>query len=224
MSKNNPFEGKAIKFDTSEQLDHLAELAKGYGLTVKYTSIDNSSCRAFRVSTSTDEDKYYSNFLEAGYNISINYSDFVASIEAQKFADSITKDAPELTYGEKVVGMYPNSAIVHDIINAINVYKVRFDDKETGYYKTQDEAWAAAYNMIVANTLANKPDMVNHPPHYTVNGIEVIDVIEEYKLNFRLGNSVKYILRADLKGNRLQDLKKALWYLQREIKQSEKTN
>ena len=68
----------------------------------------------------------------------------------------------------------------------------------------------------------NTPDMVNHPPHYTVNGIEVIDVIENYKLNYKLGNVVKYILRADLKGNRLQDLKKAIWYLQREIEQSEK--
>lgn len=217
MSKNNPFEGKAIKFDTSEQLDHLAELAKGYGLTVKYTSIDNSSCRAFRVSTSTDEDKYYSNFLEAGYNISINYSDFVASIEAQKFADSITKDAPELTYGEKVVGMYPNSAIVHDIINAINVYKVRFDDKETGYYKTPDEAWKFAYDVIVAHTVAKQPDMVNHPPHYTVNGIEVIDVIEGYGLCYLLGNVIKYVLRANRKGNKKQDLQKAAWYLNRAI-------
>jgi hypothetical protein len=65
-------------------------------------------------------------------------------------------------------------------------------------------------------------DMVNHPLHYTVNGIEVINVIENYKLNYRLGNVVKYVLRSDLKGNRLQDLKKALWYLQREVEQSEK--
>ena len=63
----------------------------------------------------------------------------------------------------------------------------------------------------------NTPDVVDHPPHYTVGGIETIDFIEAKKLNYNLGNVVKYITRADLKGNRKQDLAKALWYLQREI-------
>ncbi len=61
------------------------------------------------------------------------------------------------------------------------------------------------------------PDMVNSPPHYKSGGIETIDFIEAKKLNYNLGNVVKYITRADLKGNRKQDLAKALWYLQREI-------
>jgi hypothetical protein len=122
---NNPFENKAIKFATEQELNHLAELARGYGL--------------------------YNKFPNNGHLPEITYSDFIASLQPTE----------------------------------------------------------------------QQPDMVNHPPHYTVNGIEVIDVIENYKLNYRLGNVVKYVLRSDLKGNRLQDLKKALWYLQREIDKTE---
>jgi hypothetical protein len=60
-------------------------------------------------------------------------------------------------------------------------------------------------------------DPVNHPPHYKAGGIETIDFIEAKKLNYNLGNVVKYITRSDLKGNRKQDLEKALWYLNREL-------
>jgi hypothetical protein len=60
-------------------------------------------------------------------------------------------------------------------------------------------------------------DVVNHPVHYTIHpsGIEAIDITQY--MGFCLGNVIKYILRADYKGNRLQDLKKAAWYLEREI-------
>lgn len=60
-------------------------------------------------------------------------------------------------------------------------------------------------------------DNVNSPAHYKVGGIETIDFIEAKKLNYNLGNVVKYITRADHKGNRLEDLQKAKWYLEREI-------
>jgi len=62
-----------------------------------------------------------------------------------------------------------------------------------------------------------KADPVNHPAHYKVGGIETIDFIEAKKLNYNIGNVVKYLTRADHKGNRKQDLEKALWYLNREI-------
>lgn len=64
-------------------------------------------------------------------------------------------------------------------------------------------------------------EMVNHPSHYN-QGIEAIDYIESHKLSFCLGNVVKYITRAKHKGTELQDLKKASWYLQREIDRLEK--
>jgi hypothetical protein len=60
-------------------------------------------------------------------------------------------------------------------------------------------------------------EMVNHPDHYQGNKFEVIDIIEDYDLGFHLGNAIKYILRADKKGNTKQDLEKAIWYIQREI-------
>lgn len=65
-----------------------------------------------------------------------------------------------------------------------------------------------------------KSDPVNHPAHYKAGGIETIDFIEAKGLNYRLGNVVKYITRADHKGNRKQDLEKAMWYLKREIEQT----
>lgn len=62
-------------------------------------------------------------------------------------------------------------------------------------------------------------EQVNNPSHYggAGNPLEAINIIEHYKLGFCLGNVVKYILRSDKKGNRKQDLEKAVWYLKREI-------
>ena len=62
-------------------------------------------------------------------------------------------------------------------------------------------------------------EAVNHPKHYggEDNPFEVIKIINHYNLNFELGNVIKYVLRADKKGNRKQDLQKALWYLNHEI-------
>lgn len=68
----------------------------------------------------------------------------------------------------------------------------------------------------------DKKEMVNHPQHYNMSKIEVIDAIEAWNLGFNLGNAVKYIARADHKGKKLQDLKKAAWYIQREIEREEK--
>lgn len=67
-------------------------------------------------------------------------------------------------------------------------------------------------------------DYVNQPKHYTKGKFEVIEVIEDWDLNFRLANAVKYIARHEHKGKPLEDLKKALWYLQREISIRERTN
>lgn len=62
-----------------------------------------------------------------------------------------------------------------------------------------------------------KSDPVNQPAHYKYGGIETIDFIEAKELGYNLGNVVKYITRSDHKGNRKQDLEKALWYLKREL-------
>jgi hypothetical protein len=64
-------------------------------------------------------------------------------------------------------------------------------------------------------------ETINHPPHYNIGRTEVIDAIEDWALGFNLGNAVKYIARADHKGNALEDLKKARWYLDREVSRRE---
>ena len=81
------------------------------------------------------------------------------------------------------------------------VYKLQSNNKPVNKSSTKREA----------------VDKVNHPPHYKVGGIETIDFIEAKKLNYNLGNVIKYITRADHKGSRNEDLQKALWYLKREI-------
>jgi hypothetical protein len=60
-------------------------------------------------------------------------------------------------------------------------------------------------------------DNVNHPPHYTSHpsGIECIQITEH--MGFNLGNAIKYIWRADLKADAIEDLRKAAWYINREI-------
>ena len=73
----------------------------------------------------------------------------------------------------------------------------------------------------LANANVDKKEMINHPSHYN-QGIEAIDYIESHKMNFNIGNVIKYVTRAKHKGTELQDLKKASWYLQREIDRLEK--
>lgn len=82
-------------------------------------------------------------------------------------------------------------------------------------------------DVILANMVANtleepevkvvEEDVINHPSHYTRGKIEVIDFIEDQQLPYHLGNVIKYIARAGHKGDKLEDLKKARWYLDRYI-------
>ena len=85
------------------------------------------------------------------------------------------------------------------------------------------ETMHAKLNASLKQEAATAPDLINHPPHYTSGGIETIDVIEAWGLGFALGNCVKYISRAGKKdpAKALEDLKKARWYLDREIKNLE---
>ena len=80
---------------------------------------------------------------------------------------------------------------------------------------TQNIAIAKAYLNKVNETIPT--DNVNNPTHYNVGTIEVIEVIEDWKLNFNLGNAIKYIGRCEHKNNKKEDIKKAIWYLEREL-------
>jgi hypothetical protein len=82
---------------------------------------------------------------------------------------------------------------------------------DTMKISTWDDAWDDNDEFIELS------DAVSSPKHYTTGKYEVIDVIEDWDLNFRLANTIKYIARHKHKGKPLEDLKKALWYLEREI-------
>lgn len=72
-------------------------------------------------------------------------------------------------------------------------------------------------NLEVTADQEQEKNMVNHPSHYNKGKIEVIDFIEDQGLSFHLGNVIKYVARAGSKGDKLEDLKKAQWYLDRYI-------
>lgn len=65
-------------------------------------------------------------------------------------------------------------------------------------------------------------DVIEKPAHYNHGSIEVADAIEDWKLPYFLGNVVKYVARCDYKGKPVEDLKKAVWYLNREIARRER--
>lgn len=102
----------------------------------------------------------------------------------------------------------------------MNVARKASDILKDRYVKGDPEREAAIQKE---REEAAKPDMVNHPPHYTFGGIEVLDAIEAWELNYRRGNVVKYLVRAGRKSKftELEDLKKAQFYLAREIEKME---
>jgi hypothetical protein len=144
---NNPFENKAIKFATEQELQHLAELARGYGLKTD-TCIYVCGLHYFRYSKQIDAYDCYTN----------------------------NNNLPEITYSDFIASLQPTE---------------------------------------------QQPDMVNHPKHYNVKGYEVIDIIEAFGLNFAMGSALKYLLRAERKGKKVEDLNKAIWCIQREIDKTE---
>jgi hypothetical protein len=80
-----------------------------------------------------------------------------------------------------------------------------------------------ALRLKKENLMKSSTDMINHPPHYqSDNGMEVINVIEAFGLNYCIGNSLKYLLRSGRKTkDPVEDYKKAVWYINREISKLE---
>ena len=116
---------------------------------------------------------------------------------------------------------------VSEVAKAMGVsYQIAYMTKRTMDKKAEPkQQWktlhiSASSTPLPVTMHEPKSDPVNHPAHYKVGGIETIDFIEAKRLNYNLGNAVKYITRADHKGNRKQDLEKAIWYLKRELDHS----
>lgn len=98
---------------------------------------------------------------------------------------------------------YDNDKIIDEINNIISIFS------------------NALKPTVLPIKCIDKKEMINHPQHYN-QGIEAIDYIESHNMDFNIGNVIKYITRAKHKGTELQDLKKASWYLNREIERLEK--
>lgn len=95
------------------------------------------------------------------------------------------------------------------------------DSDENGDEWVLESGWSVTEEMLEpANVVSD--DVVNHPSHYTKFGVEVIDLTEH--LSFCAGNAVKYVARAGLKdpSKHVEDLKKAAWYIDREIARIER--
>ena len=114
---------------------------------------------------------------------------------------------------------------VHQLRKRLNLEKALTMSKPSAVSLTKSSIKEEVMSLSVANRIKmlqmaklHTEDIVNHPPHYKVGGIETIDFIEAKSLNYNLGNVVKYLTRADHKGNKLEDLQKAQWYLARELK------
>lgn len=104
-------------------------------------------------------------------------------------------------------------------------YDAAIKDARTGLQSELEAAYEEGLEegkKIGAATQKND-SKVNHPSHYN-QGIEAIEIIESHKLNFNLGNVIKYVIRAKHKGDELGDLEKAKWYLDRETERARKDN
>jgi len=88
-----------------------------------------------------------------------------------------------------------------------------------------DPTWLSPHDYVrYVPPQADEVDMVNHPPHYTSHpsGVECLEITRH--MNFNLGSALKYIWRADLKGNAIEDLEKAVFYLRDEIAKLRRTS
>lgn len=108
---------------------------------------------------------------------------------------------------------------IADVVHTEGFWLVRWDDRKTGYFTASDLELLPDDEPDAPATSepASVDDPVSHPRHYTSHpsGIECIEVTRH--MGFNLGNAVKYIWRADLKGNSIEDLRKAAWYIGDEI-------
>lgn len=97
---------------------------------------------------------------------------------------------------------------------------VYYDMNGNGVY--DDVPTRAQEELEYIENNKTKHESINHPDYYKGSGIEAIDVIEAWNLDFCLGNTVKYIARCGKKSDKVvEDLKKAAWYLNREIERME---
>ena len=114
------------------------------------------------------------------------------------------KTARALAYHERLIklGVDPNSDEYYELVDKHMRPKARMQPSREAY--------------------AGQKDLINSPEHYTAGGIETIDFIEAKEVNYHVGNAIKYLSRAKHKGDYLENIKKAQWYINREVSRHEK--
>lgn len=132
-----------------------------------------------------------------------------------------------MTKSQKILSLLKKGKDIKEIAKIVRakpayVYYIRWKDKNGGSKKKPSKIIKAVKEMKQAlDSIEKKPDLVNQPPHYTTGGIDFLDYAEAKGLteNAYLFNVVKYVSRAGKKvgSDPVQDLEKALFYLQREI-------
>jgi len=95
-----------------------------------------------------------------------------------------------------------------------------------GFFNCNNCGCQVHTSRLPSNVCEKCEDVIKFPKHYNATEIQPIDVIEKWNLGFHLGNVVKYISRAGIKdpNKKIEDLKKANWYLSRYIESLEKNN
>jgi hypothetical protein len=245
-NKNNPFEGKAIKYDTIEQLNHLIEIAEGINLEVKFIE-ESYSTGVFRVNVIHN---HYSNYKPDSAFPIVPYSDFIASLEVttvdpfkgkclkivnREDVDNITSIAKKhnihIVHNDEVIPCwfhysdYYKGYIFskHEIKICVDAFSFIYDIESPKKIEAPlpeiTITGQSEFNPVILSPKAPTEFTPIRPAHYESGKISPLDFIEDKGLNFHLGNALKYIVRAGKKdpSKLVEDLDKAVFYLQRHI-------
>ncbi|MFF8629660.1 DUF3310 domain-containing protein [Streptomyces werraensis] len=139
-----------------------------------------------------------------------------------KVGDVVIVSNPSTFYTDQYRG--ERAAVTAYVEGEIFPYELTFTNGHTLGFAEEELSPVPSLTEFLEAVTAESGDEINHPSHYTwlPNGVEVIDITE--LLNFNLGNVVKYVLRANHKHDEpLTDLRKAAFYIQREIERLEKS-
>jgi hypothetical protein len=160
-----------------------------------------------------------------------HYDDYESYSDNSNF--KIVKDEQYVDYRDHLNKILDKRTYDSEVLNNINQGDITSRGMGWGaevspfpQYSHLDYVPTLEINPIIDNEPNKEREFVNHPDHYNPGPYEVIKIIEHYDLGFHLGNVIKYILRAGVKNEDTynEDLKKALWYLQRKIDNKESNN
>jgi hypothetical protein len=241
-NKNNPFEGKAIKYDTIEQLNHLIEIAEGINLEVKFIE-ESYSTGVFRVNVIHN---HYSNYKPDSAFPIVPYSDFIASLEVttvdpfkgkclkivnREDVDNITSIAKKhnihIVHNDEVIPCwfhysdYYKGYIFskHEIKICVDAFSFIYDIESPKKIEAPlpeiTITGQSEFNPVILSPKAPTEFTPIRPAHYESGKISPLEFIEDKGLNFHLGNALKYIVRAGKKDplKLIEDLDKAVFFI-----------